>query len=58
VIADAGGSIKELSHDRHFGPADVARVSVSCVVETQGFDHIDRLMLALRDASIDAVNDT
>jgi threonine dehydratase len=58
VIAAAGASIKEVSHDRHFGPADVARVSVSCVIETQGFDHINRLMHALAAAGIDAVNDT
>ena len=57
VIAASGASIKEVSHDRHFGPADVARVSVSCVVETQGFDHIDRLMRALRESGIEAVDD-
>ncbi|HEY0007754.1 MAG TPA: threonine ammonia-lyase [Tepidisphaeraceae bacterium] len=57
VIAGAGGSIKDVAHDRHFGPADVARVTVSCIVETQGFDHIARVRSALAEAGIDVALD-
>ena len=34
VIAETGASIKEVSHDRNFGPADVAKVAVSVIMET------------------------
>lgn len=40
TIASTGASIKEVAHDRHFGPADVAKVTVRVLMETQGFDHI------------------
>lgn len=40
TIASTGASIKEVAHDRHFGPADVALVTVRVLMETQGFDHI------------------
>jgi threonine dehydratase len=52
VIADAGASIKEVEHDRHFGPADVADVSISCIVETRDADHIQRVRQAVVDAGI------
>ena len=54
VVAAQGGSIKDVLHDRHFGPPDVARISVSCTVETQGFDHIARIMSALEEEGLDA----
>ncbi len=57
IIAETGASIKEVYHDRNFGPADVARVSVSCVMETQGFEHIAAVQKALADAGIQAVLD-
>jgi len=52
VIADAGGSIKEVEHDRHFGPADPADVSVSCVVETRDAHHIRQVRDAIVNAGI------
>ena len=52
VIADAGASIKEVEHDRHFGPADVADVSISCVVETRDADHVRRVREAVTAAGI------
>jgi threonine dehydratase len=50
VIAEAGASVKEVEHDRNFGPADVARVSVSVVMETRDAAHIDQIHQALRAA--------
>jgi threonine dehydratase len=48
TIAASGASIKEVHHDRNFGPADIARVYVSCVLETRDFDHIREIEAALR----------
>jgi len=49
VIAGTGASIKEVSHDRNFGPADVARVAVLVTMETRGFDHIQQIQQTLRE---------
>jgi threonine dehydratase len=57
TVASAGASIKEVSHDRHFGPADVARVAVNVVMETQGFDHINHVRNVLADAGYDVIVD-
>lgn len=40
LIASTGASIKEVTHDRNFGPADVATVPVSVVMETRDAAHI------------------
>jgi threonine dehydratase len=55
LLASTGASVQEVFHDRHFGPADVARVSVTCVLETRDFDHIRQIEQALRDAGVDCV---
>ncbi len=47
-IAATGASIKEVHHDRNFGPPDISRVYVSCVLETRDFDHIAEIEAALR----------
>jgi threonine dehydratase len=47
-IAAAGASIKEVHHDRNFGPPDISRVYVSTVLETRDFDHIAEIEAALR----------
>lgn len=41
AIADAGAGVKEVHHDRSFGPADVARAAVTCVLETRDPEHVD-----------------
>jgi len=57
VLAGAGASILEVQHDRHFGPADVALVTITCVMETRGFDHIDQIKAALSTAAIEFTTD-
>jgi threonine dehydratase len=52
IIAGTGASIKEVFHDRNFGPADVARVAISCIVETRDFEHVRQLHDALREAGV------
>ncbi|HWP41319.1 MAG TPA: threonine ammonia-lyase [Tepidisphaeraceae bacterium] len=54
VIAETGASIKEIIHDRNFGPADVASVRVWCILETRDFEHIGQIHQALTRAGIDA----
>jgi threonine dehydratase len=54
ILASTGASIKEVSHDRHFGPADIARVVVTAVLETRDFQHIDQIREALARHGIDA----
>lgn len=51
-IAEHGGSVKEVMHDRNFGPADVARVSVACIVETRDAAHIAEIVAAVQGAGI------
>ena len=48
VIASTGASIKEVSHDRQFGPADVAMVPVAVVMETRDAAHIAEIQQLLR----------
>jgi threonine dehydratase len=40
LIASTGASVKEIDHDRNFGPADVASVLVWCILETRDAEHI------------------
>jgi threonine dehydratase len=54
VLASTGASIKEVVHDRNFGPADIARVVVICVLETRDFEHIEQIRQTLKTSGIDA----
>jgi len=40
LIAEAGGSIIEIAHDRAFASDDINTVSVHCVVETRDAEHV------------------
>jgi len=52
-IATTGASIKQVTHDRNFGPADVLQVGVDAVLETRDFEHIREIHQALRNAGIE-----
>jgi threonine dehydratase len=52
LIASAGASIKEVTHDRNFGPADVSLTGVIAVLETRDVEHIRQIHEALRAAKI------
>jgi threonine dehydratase len=52
VIASTGASVKEIIHDRNFGPADVASVRVWCILETRDADHVRLVHEALARAGI------
>src|SRR5438270_401811 len=53
VIAATGASVQQISHDRNFGPADVGRVSISCILETRDAAHVAEVREALRKAGIE-----
>jgi len=52
VIADAGASIKDIAHDRNFGPADIAIARVELTLETRDAAHIQEVHAALTKAGV------
>lgn len=52
VLAATGASVKEVYHDRNFGPADVGSVAIAAVLETRDFGHVEQIKAALREAGI------
>lgn len=52
VIASTGASVKEVFHDRNFGPADVSRVAVHCILETRDSAHVREVIETLKSAGI------
>jgi threonine dehydratase len=48
AIAGAGGSIKDIEHDRAFSGPDVSAVHAVCTVETRDRAHIAALLRALK----------
>lgn len=50
VIGDAGASVDEVFHDRHFGAQDVAQVTVTVVMETRNHAHAEAVRGALGTA--------
>jgi threonine dehydratase len=52
LLAETGASVKEVYHDRHFGPADVGSVAIACVLETRDFAHIEQIKAALEKVGI------
>ncbi len=55
AIASTGASIKQVSHERAFGEADVSRVQVLCQIEVRGPAHSEEVFEALRAREIEIV---
>ncbi len=55
AIASTGASIKQVSHERAFGEADVSKVQVLCQIEVRGPAHSDEVFEALRAREIEVV---
>ncbi|HWB52888.1 MAG TPA: pyridoxal-phosphate dependent enzyme, partial [Tepidisphaeraceae bacterium] len=55
LLAATGASVKEVGHDRHFGPADVALIGITFVLETRDFDHIEEIRRLLTNANVQFV---
>jgi len=52
VIAEAGGNIVEIQHQRIFGTSSVRSPEVEFLVETRDRDHTDALVRALQEKSV------
>ena len=58
LIAEAGASVKEITHDRAFAGPDVTAVNVLCTVETSSHEHIRELFAKLHAAGIECFRST
>ena len=58
LIASAGASIKEITHDRAFAGPNVTAVNVLCTVETSSHEHIRELFAQLQAAGIECFRST
>ncbi|MCC6579980.1 MAG: threonine ammonia-lyase [Phycisphaeraceae bacterium] len=54
ALAEGGASIQEIRHERIFAGPDVNRVLVQLVLETRSGDHLQQIMLLLRDKGYQA----
>ncbi len=52
LLAEAGASIKEVTHDRAFAGADVSTVNVFCTLETRDHRHVQEIHRRLRQNGI------
>jgi threonine dehydratase len=52
IIAAAGASVQQITHDRVFSGPDVSSVRVICDVETHDRDHLEQLKRALAEHGI------
>jgi threonine dehydratase len=58
ILASTGASVLDIAHDRHFGPADPALVSLTATCETRDFDHIGEIEAKLSEAGIQFTRDS
>ena len=49
IIADEGGSILDISHDRAFASDDITQVTVQCVIETRDPNHVRAICSRLKN---------
>jgi threonine dehydratase len=52
ILANTGASVKDVDHDRQFGPADVSMVNIRCILETRDAEHIREISKALTEAGV------
>jgi len=55
LLAEEGGSIIDITHDRAFADEDITTVAVHCVVETRDADHIRTLLARLKQQGFPVV---
>jgi len=55
AIADAGGNVIEVQHQRHFGEVSGAQVELHITVETQDAAHVERILTLLRERGLDVL---
>jgi threonine dehydratase len=52
LLAEAGASIKDITHDRAFAGVDVSTVNVFCTIETRDHQHVRQVHRLLRQNGI------
>lgn len=52
LVGRSGASVKDVQHDRSFGPPDVGRVDIALTLETHDVEHIREVHKALRKAEV------
>jgi threonine dehydratase len=52
IVAEAGGNIVEIQHQRIFGTSSVRSPEVEFLVETRDREHTDALVRALQEKSV------
>jgi len=55
AIADAGGNVIEVQHQRHFGEVSGAQVELHISVETQDAAHVERILSLLRERGLKVI---
>jgi len=55
AIADAGGNVIEVQHQRHFGEVTGAQVELHITVETQDAAHVERILETLRERGLNVI---
>jgi threonine dehydratase len=58
TLAAAGANVLDVAHDRHFGPADPALVSITATCETRDAQHIAQIEAKLHEAGIEFTRDS
>ena len=58
LIASAGASVKDITHDRAFSGPDVTTVHALCIVETTDREHIRQVLDTLRKGGIRVIPDS
>jgi threonine dehydratase len=53
ILASTGANVLDVAHDRHFGPADPALVTITATCETRDAAHVAEIESALREAGIE-----
>ena len=53
ILASTGASVLDIAHDRHFGPADPALVTISATCETRDVEHIREIEKAMKETGME-----
>jgi threonine dehydratase len=53
ILGSTGANVLDVAHDRHFGPADPALVTITATCETRDAAHVAEIEAALREAGIE-----
>jgi threonine dehydratase len=56
VVSDTGANVLQVTHERSFAPADVAKVRVTLVLETSSHEHVQKVRAALASRGFDVAS--